>query len=185
MKRLTSPSTHTACGSALTPDRLGSVRLPFTIESVAKCPGPGTNNLVCYCDLKEQNAHTGIEGLFGPIQSLGQTERAATAADGPETAQTEASLPATTEPATATSVAPHAPDVAPEKAPAKTKATKPIDLLVAQRDATTAQKAAPPGTPREGSKTSQVIAMLKREGGTTLEEIMTGWAGSGTPRGPC
>jgi hypothetical protein len=34
-----------------------------------------------------------------------------------------------------------------------------------------------PGTPREGSKTSQVIAMLKREGGTTLEEIMSamGW----------
>lgn len=33
------------------------------------------------------------------------------------------------------------------------------------------------GVPREGSKTSQVIAMLKREGGTTLEEIMTrmGW----------
>ena len=31
--------------------------------------------------------------------------------------------------------------------------------------------------PREGSKTSRVIAMLKREGGTTLEEIMTtmGW----------
>jgi hypothetical protein len=29
------------------------------------------------------------------------------------------------------------------------------------------------GAPREGSKTSQVIAMLKREGGTTLEEIMT------------
>jgi hypothetical protein len=33
------------------------------------------------------------------------------------------------------------------------------------------------GAPREGSKTSQVIAMLKRKGGTTLEEIMTkmGW----------
>ena len=31
--------------------------------------------------------------------------------------------------------------------------------------------------PREGSKTSAVIAMLKREGGVTLEEIMTtlGW----------
>jgi hypothetical protein len=29
------------------------------------------------------------------------------------------------------------------------------------------------GAPREGSKTSQVIAMLKREGGTTLEEIMS------------
>ena len=31
--------------------------------------------------------------------------------------------------------------------------------------------------PREGSKTSRVIAMLKREGGTTVEEIMAemGW----------
>jgi hypothetical protein len=28
-------------------------------------------------------------------------------------------------------------------------------------------------TPRAESKTAQVIAMLKREGGTTLEEIMT------------
>ena len=35
-----------------------------------------------------------------------------------------------------------------------------------------ADKAAKTGAPREGSKTSQVIAMLKREGGTTLEEIM-------------
>jgi len=34
------------------------------------------------------------------------------------------------------------------------------------------QKAASTGAPREGSKTSQVIAMLKREGGTTVEEIM-------------
>ena len=33
-------------------------------------------------------------------------------------------------------------------------------------------KGAKTGAPREGSKTSQVIAMLKREGGTTLEEIM-------------
>ncbi len=33
-------------------------------------------------------------------------------------------------------------------------------------------KASKAGSPREGSKTSQVIAMLKREGGTTLEEIM-------------
>jgi hypothetical protein len=35
-----------------------------------------------------------------------------------------------------------------------------------------AQKAAKTGAPREGSKTSQVIAMLKREGGTTVEQIM-------------
>jgi hypothetical protein len=33
------------------------------------------------------------------------------------------------------------------------------------------------GAPREGSKTSEVIAMLKRERGTTLEAIMAemGW----------
>jgi hypothetical protein len=35
-----------------------------------------------------------------------------------------------------------------------------------------AQKAAKTGAPREGSKTSEVVAMLKREGGTTVEEIM-------------
>jgi hypothetical protein len=35
-----------------------------------------------------------------------------------------------------------------------------------------AQKAAKTGAPREGSKTSQVVAMLKREGGTTVDEIM-------------
>ena len=35
-----------------------------------------------------------------------------------------------------------------------------------------AAKSQDTGAPREGSKTSQVIAMLKREGGATLEEIM-------------
>jgi hypothetical protein len=32
----------------------------------------------------------------------------------------------------------------------------------------------------EGSKTSQVIAMLKREGGTTLEEIMAAMSAGGS-----
>ena len=36
-----------------------------------------------------------------------------------------------------------------------------------------APKVAKSGAAREGSKTSQVISMLKREGGTTLEEIMS------------
>jgi hypothetical protein len=36
-----------------------------------------------------------------------------------------------------------------------------------------APKIANSGAPREGSKISQVIGMLKREGGTTLEEIMS------------
>jgi Protein of unknown function (DUF3489) len=66
-----------------------------------------------------------------------------------------------------TPVAPQTPDIAPEAAPAEHKATR----------AKKAPKAADTSAPREGSKTSQVIAMLKREGGATLEEIMTamGW----------
>jgi hypothetical protein len=36
-----------------------------------------------------------------------------------------------------------------------------------------APKIATNGAPREGSKISQVIEMLKRDGGTTLEEIMS------------
>ena len=67
-------------------------------------------------------------------------------------------------------VAPQPPDVAPEAAPANKKATRAKKTPVAT-------KTKEAGAPREGSKTSQVIAMLKREGGTTLEEIMTemGW----------
>lgn len=85
-----------------------------------------------------------------------------------EVAQPEAAIPDATEPTPDTNVTPQTPDVAPEAAPTKTKATR-------------AKKADKPATdasgPREGSKTSQVIAMLKTEGGTTLEEIMTamGW----------
>src|ERR1019366_10279954 len=63
---------------------------------------------------------------------------------------------------------PHKPPTWPRKeAPAKNKATR----------AKKAPKEGNSGTPREGSKTSQVIVMLKRDGGVTLEEIMTamGW----------
>ena len=71
-----------------------------------------------------------------------------------------------TEPAVSTDVPTHAPDVASSEPGAKKKATRKQKALVA-----TAAKDA--GAPRKGSKTSQVIAMLKRQGGTTLEEIMT------------
>jgi hypothetical protein len=59
------------------------------------------------------------------------------------------------------------PDVTPAEAPAKKKPTREKKV----------PKTTEPGSPREGSKISQVIEMLKREGGTTLEEIMTamGW----------
>jgi hypothetical protein len=67
-------------------------------------------------------------------------------------------------------VGPQTPHVATEVAPTKNKATRAKKAA----DAATTKEA---GAPREGSKTSQVIAMLKREGGVTLEEIMTamGW----------
>jgi hypothetical protein len=83
-----------------------------------------------------------------------------------ETAQPEAAIPGSEESALTADVAPQTADVAPEAAPAKNKATRAKKAL--KTDV---------GAPREGSKTAQVIAMLKREGGTTLDEIMTamGW----------
>ena len=69
---------------------------------------------------------------------------------------------------TEASVGEQTPDVAPAEPAATKKATR-------KQKAPTGEKA--PKAPREESKTSRVIEMLKREGGTTLEEIMTemGW----------
>ena len=78
-------------------------------------------------------------------------------------AQPEAVIPESTEPAVATPVAPQTPDVAPEEAPATKKATRTKKAATATANA---------GVPREGSKTSQVIELLRREGGVTLEELM-------------
>ena len=85
-----------------------------------------------------------------------------------DTVQLDAAISENPEFAADTTIAVQTAYVEPRKAPAKTRATR-------------AKKAPKPATnavaPREGSKTSQVIAMLRREGGTTLEEIMTamGW----------
>jgi outer membrane biosynthesis protein TonB len=126
---------------------------------------------------KFKDRATAVNRIWRAIQTLGQTEPvaaepAATPVGEPqeaaETTQPEAEVPANAEPATDTPAAPQTPDVAPEAAPAKTKVAR---AKKAPKPATE------PGTPRENSKTSQVIAMLKAEGGTTLEEIMTrmGW----------
>ena len=63
--------------------------------------------------------------------------------------------------------------VAPEKAPAKKGANQKKSAPKGQKAAKTQDAAAP----REGSKTAQVVAMLQREGGVTLTEIMEkmGW----------
>jgi hypothetical protein len=98
-----------------------------------------------------------------------EASETATAQPEPEAIR-ETAMPA--EP-TATVDAPAA-DVAPAegKATKKTTAAKKAPKAKAG-----AKKAEPAAGPREGSKTAQVVAMLKREGGATLEEIMTtmGW----------
>ena len=130
---------------------------------------------------KFKDRATAVSRIWKAIQSLGETAPAAEepapvpeqapVVEHSETAQPEAGIPESPEPAVAAPVAPQSPDVAPpEPAAAKKKATRAKKAPVAA----TPKEA---GAPREGSKTSQVIAMLKREGGTTLEEIMTamGW----------
>jgi hypothetical protein len=121
---------------------------------------------------KFKDRATAVSRIWKAIQSLGQAAPAAEAAPAPEqeareTVQPEAAIPATTESAPAAPVAPQSPDAAPEQAPAKKKANR----------AKKSPAATDASAPRAGSKTSQVIAMLRREGGTTLEEIMTamGW----------
>jgi Protein of unknown function (DUF3489) len=135
---------------------------------------------------KFKDRKTGVTRIWNVIQSLGESAASEAAPEqNPElVAKPEPvteSEPATElqtpfdEPQSETpvsepeaSVGAQPPDVAPDAAPAKTKATR------VKKTSTGATNA---GVPREGSKTSQVIAMLKREGGTTLEEIMTamGW----------
>ena len=140
---------------------------------------------------KFKDRATAVSRIWKAIQNLGQTAPAAEEpaqapemlpiAEVPETtpvpepeaseaAQPEAVIPESTEPAVAATVAPQFPNVAPSEPAAKKKATR-------EKKAPVVASATDAAAPREGSKTSQVIAMLKREGGTTREEIMTemGW----------
>jgi hypothetical protein len=140
---------------------------------------------------KFKDRATAVSRIWKALQSLGQAApaagepgpapEAALVPELPETApvpgqqagensQPEAFISESTEPATATTIAPQAPDVALSEPVAKKKATR-------EKKAPVGAKAKDDGAPREGSKTSLVITMLKREGGTTLEEIMAemGW----------
>ena len=132
---------------------------------------------------KFKDRATAVSRIWKAIQSVGPAGPAAADETAPvpetasvpeheasETAQPEAGIPESQEPAVGTTVAPQSPDVASSEPAAKKKASR-------AKKAPAAATAKEAGAPREGSKTSQVIAMLKREGGTTLEEIMTemGW----------
>ena len=87
-----------------------------------------------------------------------------------ETAQPEAGVPESPGATVVAPVAPQSPDVAPEGAPATKRATR-------TKKAPVAADAKEAGAPREGSKTSELIEMLKRADGATLEQICTkfGW----------
>jgi hypothetical protein len=104
---------------------------------------------------KFKDRATAVSRIWKALQPLGKA------------VQPEAVIPESPEPTRATPVAPQTPDVAPQASPAKNKATR------AKKTSAATVAAAP----REGSKISRVIAMLKREGGATLDEIMTsmGW----------
>ena len=113
---------------------------------------------------KFKDRATAVSRIWKALQSLGETAPAAEEAtpvpevapavelpetvpvpepEASETAQPEGVIPESTEPAVATPVAPQTPDVAPEEAPAKTKATRAKKAPAAATNA---------GAPREGSK---------------------------------
>jgi hypothetical protein len=127
---------------------------------------------------KFKDRPTGVSRIWKAIQSLGDAApdpEAAHNAEVPEeapvpddesaTAPSAAVTAETPEPAVVTPVAPQLPDVATVPASETKRAAR-------KEKAQKAPKTATEHGPREGSKTSQVIAMLKRESGTTLEEIM-------------
>jgi Protein of unknown function (DUF3489) len=132
---------------------------------------------------KFKDRQTAVSRIWKVLETLGTPAPAATepavteAAPVPDQIE-EASVTvepagASPEPATATPVAPQMPDVAPSEAPATKKATKAKGAPKAPK----APKAAKSDGPREGSKMAQVIAMLQRENGATISEIMAsmGW----------
>jgi len=90
-----------------------------------------------------------------------------------ETAQAAATATEKQEPPKKANARAQKPRVAPSKAKASKKATS------AKKNAKAPKKGKPATTdgPREGSKTEQVLELLKRPGGTTMKELMkvTGW----------
>ena len=127
---------------------------------------------------KFKDRTTAVSRIWKAIQSLEQFAAAVLEPEQPselvlagsEPVQAEATGTAAAEADALANVAPQTAHVAPAETAAGEKTTRP-------KKAPKTPKPATDGQPREGSKTSQVVAMLKREGGTTIEEIMTamGW----------
>jgi hypothetical protein len=123
------------------------------------------------------------EAPDGAIEAQNTVAEVAAAEPTPEPAQTEPAPQAASEPAGIAVVAlpvEAAEPVAavdaqvPDVAPAETESSKqPGRAKKAPKVPKVAKAAKSDSGPREGSKTAQVVAMLKREGGATLAEIMT------------
>jgi hypothetical protein len=136
---------------------------------------------------KFKDRQTAVARIWKALETLGQPTTAATEVDEPTPAPEavpvpdqaeEASLTAeptavSPEPAPATPVTQQAPDVA----PAEATSTKKTTARKAAPKSPKAAKVAKSDGPREGSKMAQVIAMLQRENGATISEIMSsmGW----------
>jgi hypothetical protein len=126
---------------------------------------------------KFKDRATGVARIWKAIQDL---DLAAPAVAEPVTEEAagieaiaEPAVAATPEPTqeeqpTTTQETPQSPDVTPEVAPATKKAAR------AKKTPKVAQNAT---APREGSKTTKVLELMKREGGVTLKQIMaaTDW----------
>jgi len=136
---------------------------------------------------KFKDRQTAVARIWKALEAFGQTAPAAEPADEPTPVPEAAPVPdhveeasVTTEPVAdspeltpPTPVAQQAPDVAPAEAPSTKKTT----ARKAAPKAPKAAKVAKSDGPREGSKMAQVIAMLQRENGATISEIMAsmGW----------
>jgi hypothetical protein len=136
---------------------------------------------------KFKDRQTAVARIWKALEAFGQTAPAVAEADEPapvleaapvpdqiqEASETAPTTAAIAEPAPATPVTPQAPDVAPAEAPSTKKTT----ARKAAPKAPKAAKVAKSDGPREGSKMAQVIAMLQRENGATISEIMAsmGW----------
>ena len=162
---------NTECSSLITFQSNGTASLSLLSDSNLSYSNPvtlpGTGTL--------QNSSCVLSA--GALKSLGQVSpaddqplvaEAAPIREATEATEPAAAIPDEPEAATATPVAQETPDVAPEETPATKKTTS-------RKNAPKAPKAAK--TPRESSKTAQVVAMLQRQEGATLSEIMTsmGW----------
>jgi hypothetical protein len=99
---------------------------------------------------KFTNRNTAIRRIWAQIQNLGEPTPAATVSKA---------------------IAPTTPDVAPTAS-----AVAPVET-VASEEPTAEKTPKAPAKAREGSKTEIVLALLRREGGVTAEELMstTGW----------